>query len=126
MGTTKHLGRHLLRLLAGLSLVVGLVLVLAPAAQAQDDLPPICEDYPDLDVCNPEPQPPEPPDDGDDGDGDVGPAGAGGGGDGDGSLPFTGYPMTDLLLLLLALLVAGLTIRALIAARERLQARSAP
>ncbi len=48
---------------------------------------------------------------------------AGGDGTASGELPFTGYPMTPLLLLLLALLAAGLLLRAYLAVRTRLQAR---
>lgn len=44
-----------------------------------------------------------------------------------GKLPFTGYPLTPLLLLLLILVLAGLTIRAYLAIRERLgERRSGP
>ena len=43
-----------------------------------------------------------------------------------GQLPFTGYPVTPLILLLAALLAAGAMIRAYIAARDRLLARHAP
>ena len=68
-------------------------------------------------------------------DGDAGPTGGtgsssddlpafGSGGDGTGTgaggeLPFTGYPLTFLILLLLILLAAGLTIRAYVAVRDR-------
>jgi hypothetical protein len=51
-----------------------------------------------------------------------GPTAGPGGGTG-GELPFTGYPLTPLLLILLLLLLAGLLIRAYLAARERWQLR---
>jgi hypothetical protein len=48
-------------------------------------------------------------------------------GDGDGSLPFTGYPMTPLILFVLALLATGLAMRGFVTIRERIRARgSAP
>ena len=40
-----------------------------------------------------------------------------------GELPFTGYPLTPLILLLLILLAAGLTLRAYVALRDRLRGR---
>jgi hypothetical protein len=40
-----------------------------------------------------------------------------------GTLPFTGYPINALILLLLVLLASGLTIRAYVAIRNRLRAR---
>ena len=42
-------------------------------------------------------------------------------GEGGGSLPFTGYPLTPLVLVVLLLLVAGLTLRLVVWARERRQ-----
>ena len=42
-----------------------------------------------------------------------------------GELPFTGYPLTPLLLLLLLLLAAGLAIRAYLAVRGRMRSRHA-
>jgi hypothetical protein len=101
--------------------MLGLLLLASAPAQAQG-LPPICEDYPDLEICE------DDDDDGgqDDDDDDVGPGGTGSGGaggdgdgDGNGSLPFTGYPLTGLILLLLILLAAGLALRAGGALRER-------
>ena len=44
-------------------------------------------------------------------------------GEADGTLPFTGYPLTPLLLLLLVLLATGLTIRAYLAIRDRVRER---
>lgn len=41
-----------------------------------------------------------------------------------GALPFTGYRLTPVILLFLALLVAGLTVRAYVAIRDRAQARA--
>lgn len=91
-------------------------------AQAQQ--PAICEDYPDLPVCD-EGDDGNNPDDEDDNDEDQGPT-TGGGGDADGSLPFTGYPITDLLLLLAALLATGLAIRAYLAIRQRAGGEARP
>ncbi len=53
-----------------------------------------------------------------------GPSAAAGGAGARGALPFTGYPLTPVILLLLALLVAGLTVRAYVAIRDRAQARA--
>jgi hypothetical protein len=101
------------------------------AATTANAKPAICDEYPDLPVCadtaggGP----------GDDdvgsetasgtatpvsGGGDSGSTGAGGTGSG-GELPFTGYPLTPLLLLLLLLLAIGLAIRAGIAINDRLR-----
>lgn len=55
-----------------------------------------------------------------------GAASAGAPGGSDGTLPFTGYPITPLALILLTLLLAGLTLRAYLAIRERLRGRSTP
>jgi hypothetical protein len=57
---------------------------------------------------------------------DLDEAGTGGAsGETSGELPFTGYPLTSLILLLLVLLALGLAVRAYLAARDRLRARSA-
>ena len=97
--------------------LIGVIAFQAAPASAQSQ-PPICEDYPDLDVCN---EPGGGGGDNPDGDDGAGPGvGSGGSGDGDGSLPFTGYPLTGLILLLLALLALGLAIRGAVAIRERL------
>lgn len=110
-------------LLAVLALLLGLSLSLLGPPTASAQLPAVCEQYPDLPGCV------DPDDDGDandENDEDAGPAaGAGGpsGGDGDGSLPFTGYPLTSLILLLLALLAIGLAIRLSLAIRGRLATR---
>ena len=86
-------------------------------AQAGAQLPAACEQYPDLPQCIDD-------DGGGDDNGDGGDLGPGDGdGTGDlntaGSLPFTGYPMSAIVLLMLALLLAGIAIRAYTAARER-------
>jgi hypothetical protein len=109
-----------LRLL-GAGLLVALVLAIAAApASAQG----ICDQYPNSPGCG------------------QGPGGGGGNnnddengndenvsptanlGDGDGNLPFTGYPVTPLVLLLLALLATGLATRGYAAVRERRTASS--
>ena len=43
-----------------------------------------------------------------------------------GGLPFTGYPMTAILLLMLALLVMGLFLRSVLAVRDRRSTGSPP
>ncbi len=99
-----------------LALACGFGLIQANTASAQ--LPAICEQYPDLDICI------GPTDNAQD-DGDFGPgAGNGGNGDSNGTLPFTGYPMNALMLLLVALLAAGLGTRGYVAVRERAQRNS--
>lgn len=108
-------------LVAALGLFAALVIAAVAPSLAEAGTPAICDDYPDLPICD------EGPGGGGGGDDDGGPGGddggagptAGGDGDGDGSLPFTGYPITDLLLLLALLLVAGLAIRAYLAIRDR-------
>lgn len=107
--------------LRALALLVPLLavsaLVFAATASAQD--PDICEQYPNLPQCT------EPDDDG--GDDDQAGAGAGGGGGGvpganaglGGELPFTGYPLSPLLLACLALLAAGVALRTGMAIQER-------
>ena len=109
------------------ALAVAAVLLLPQAAQAQ--LPAICDQYPDLPQCE------EGGGGGGGGDenpsGDEGPGGGSGNlpsGEADagaqGDLPFTGYPMTAILLLMLALLVMGLIIRSVVAIRDRRSAGS--
>ena len=92
--------------------------------------PPICDEYPDLPQCEEDVnQPPEEPRDDDepDEDEDAAPVGpSGDAGDGDGELPFTGYPLTSLMLLLLALLAIGLAIRSYLAIRDRLRSGNRP
>ena len=102
--------------LASACLLAGLVLLLLPPSQASAGVPAICEEYPNLPQCE---------EGGGGGGGNEDPdedaGGAGPTGDADGELPFTGYPLTSLLLLLLALLVAGLTLRAYLAIRGRVR-----
>lgn len=98
-------------------LVACFLLIPTGSAFAQGDgLPAICDEYPNLPECQPLPEPPdeEPTDEG--------PSANNNGGDrdGDGNLPFTGYPLNGLILLLLVLVASGIAIRAGIAARERL------
>jgi len=97
--------------------LAALSLSLAFSSQASAQLPAACEQYPDLDICI------DPTVDDGEND-DVGPGAgndANGTGDGDDTLPFTGYPLTSLILLLLALLITGLTVRAYIGVRDRLR-----
>lgn len=94
--------------------------------------PPICSEYPDLPQCeegggnggeNPNPPQEEPDDEGGAGGGPgAGPTGDAGGGE----LPFTGYPLTSLMLLLLILLATGLAIRSYLAVRDRLRSGHSP
>jgi hypothetical protein len=96
----------------------------ATADPASAQQAPICAEYPGLPQC-------EGPTAGggdtqgsESGGGANALAGSGGAtGEADGTLPFTGYPLTPLLLLLLLLLVTGLTIRAYLAIRDRVRAR---
>jgi len=98
-----------------------LAILVASAPQASAQLPSICDQYPDLPQC----QGPT----GTTGTtgptgttGTTGPVGPTAGVDAGatGALPFTGYPVTALILLLLILLLTGLAIRGYLAARDRL------
>jgi hypothetical protein len=106
--------------------LLGAVLSFAWAAPASAQQPAICQQYPQLPICV---GPGGGGDEDDDDDGDPGAFTAGGasaGGDGDGNLPFTGFPITDLILLLVALLLAGLGIRAAQALRQRFGSAASP
>ena len=92
------------------------MLVAAPSASAQQ--PAICDRYPNLPQCQGPTGVEGPTDDAGPTDDGVNP-GPAGTGDAAGDLPFTGYPMTFLILILLALLLLGLAIRAYLAARDR-------
>lgn len=96
----------------------------APSPASAQGLPDICEQYPDRSICiGPVEQ------GGPDDPSDQGPSSAGdnnGSGNGDGSLPFTGYPLTGIILLLLILLAAGLAIRGYLAIRDRLGSDRTP
>jgi hypothetical protein len=107
--------------------------IAAVAADRASAEPAICSEYPGLSQCE------QPATGGGDTGGGPNPAdgggaqspipGAGGasaaaGGGASGALPFTGYPLTPAILLLLALLVAGLAIRGYVALRERTPAQA--
>ncbi|MDQ3730100.1 MAG: hypothetical protein M3355_11005 [Actinomycetota bacterium] len=126
--TINHL--RLTIALAAATLLAALAWVaVAQPGTAHAQLPGICDQYPDRPECQ------DDDDDGDEGDGpdDDGGEGptAGAGGDGpsadagagSGELPFTGYPLSPLLLLLLLLLTVGLAIRAYLAIRQKLSDR---
>jgi hypothetical protein len=118
--TIHKLGRKHFFLLFGVIALFSASLLLLGATSADAQTPAACEEY-EVPPCG---DGDGDGDDDDDGDGDdVGPGstgGASGDGDGDGALPFTGYPLTGLILLFLILLLLGLTIRAGVALRERL------
>lgn len=104
-------------------LVIAAMLSVAGPAQAQ--LPGICQQYPDDPSCQ---QPDHGGDVGPTGGSDSSPSGLGpstGGGNpngtanSSGSLPFTGYPLSPLILLALFLLLAGLVARGIVEARNR-------
>jgi len=133
-------------------MLAGIVAVLLAFAAPASALPAICDEYPDLPVCSANtggggdgsgddvgsaeaaggPDIPVGSDTtggGNDTGSDTGSTGsagsansAGGTGSG-GELPFTGYPLTTLLLLMLLLLALGLTIRAGVAIHDRLGGR---
>jgi hypothetical protein len=101
------------------------------AATTAGAKPAVCDEYPDLPVCadNAGGGPSDEDVGSDDasgtatpvsGSGDGSSGGVGGTGSG-GELPFTGYPLTPLLLLLLLLLAIGLAVRAGIAINDRLR-----
>lgn len=95
---------------------VALGLSLAPPAGAQT--PAICDQYPNLPICSGGGGGGNDSDDTDDA--DAGTAGAAGtAGTAGGSLPFTGYPLTGLMLLLVGLLAAGAATRGYLAIRDR-------
>lgn len=84
----------------------------APSAASAQGLPSICDEYPNLPICE------EPTG------GHHNPAGpTADQGVAQGELPFTGYPLTPLILLLLLLLLLGLALRAYVEARDRIRAR---
>lgn len=144
MGNRKELSQNMQRL--GISntrsVVVGLALLVASMflwaafapGTASAQLPDICEQYDDPEICigaideadeddggntGPDGNGFDPDGDGNgDGNGD-----RDGSGDADGELPFTGYPLTALILLLLVLLAIGLTIRSGTALRDKLARR---
>jgi len=132
--------------------MTGMVAVLLAFAAPASALPAICDEYPDLPVCSEStggggdgsgddvgsaeasggPDIPVGSDTtgGDNGSGaDTGSTGSGssassaGGTGSGGELPFTGYPLTTLLLLMLLLLALGLAIRAGVAIHDRLGGR---
>lgn len=93
-----------------IAILLALVALAVAAAPANAQLPDICDQYPNLPVC-------QAPDDADD-EVPAGPTGEPGDREG-GTLPFTGYPLTPLILLALLLLLLALLIRAYAEVRER-------
>jgi len=107
--------------LVALSALAALATVHAAPASAQ--LPAVCQQYPNLPQCD-DPiviEEPEAPPGGATTPGAPGTAPTAAAAPG--TLPFTGYPITPLLLLLLVLLIAGLTLRAYLAVRDRVGQR---
>jgi hypothetical protein len=109
---------------SGLIATLALSALAAPSASAQGPGSEFCDEYPSAPGCETGPT-------GDTGDagetGDAGTSGmpdagptAGIGAPGGSELPFTGYPLTALILLLLILLLLGLAIRAYLAVRDRI------
>lgn len=116
-----------------LAFVLAGALALTPSLAAAQSLPPICQQYPDLPQCQPDVLPPTSPDpedeadDEDEGEQQAGVPPAGGPSATSpvsGELPFTGYPLTSLVLVLGILLLAGLSLRAYLALRGRVSARN--
>jgi hypothetical protein len=103
---------------AALFAALGLGLIATERASAQGPGSEFCEEYPSIPGCETGPT------------GDTGPTGTtgttgiqaptAGSVDAGGTLPFTGYPLTALILLLLILLLIGLAIRAYLAVRDRI------
>ena len=120
-GKSRNLpGGSYIRLLPILGLLVGM-LALASPAQAQ--LPSICEEYPDDPSCDVDPTgfdvPPVT---------DLGPEGLGGSdnlGNGNGELPFTGYPVSPLILFAILLLLLGVAARVIAHVSRRAREQSA-
>jgi hypothetical protein len=117
---SKSRGHSLLRLLPVLGLLVAM---LALAAPAQAQLPSICAEYPDDPECEVAPTgfdvPPVT---------DLGPEGLGGGdnlGTGDGTLPFTGYPVSPLILFAILLLLLGIAARLIAHVSHRFREQNA-
>lgn len=119
-------------LLVALGLALAISAVVADQASAQGSV--FCDQYPNDPDCDDDGGGPDddggggPDDDGNqgpggDGDGPVSGDGLGGGNDG-GNLPFTGYPLSPLIIMLLILLAVGLTLRGYTAVRDRLGSRT--
>jgi hypothetical protein len=92
----------------------------APSAASAQGLPAICDEYPNLPICVE-----DQPGDGNQPTGDEGAGPTADRGVAKGELPFTGYPLTPLILLLLLLLLLGMAIRAYVEIRDRRRARTA-
>lgn len=110
-------------LLLALGLAVVASSVGADQASAQDSS--FCEQYPNDPSCDDD----DNDNDNDNNDDDSGPGSGPLSGDdlngtGGGSLPFTGYPLSPLVILLLILLASGLAIRGYTAVRDRLATRN--
>lgn len=115
-------GGSYLRLLPILGFLIGM---LALAAPAQAQLPSICDEYPDDPSCEVAPTgfdvPPGT---------DVGPQNLGdgnniGSGNGNGELPFTGYPISPLILFAILLLLLGIAARLIAHVSHRIRERGA-
>jgi hypothetical protein len=99
------------------ALLASLWLIQMAPAPALAQAPAICDQYPNLPQCE------EDEGDEDEDDENQGPGAGSGDGpsapDAAGALPFTGYPLTALILFMLALLAVGVATRAYLALRTR-------
>src|SRR5688500_76223 len=94
------------------ALLVGMFVFAAVPATAAAQTPAICYEYPNLPECEDEDE-----DEDDGGPGGPGAGGPSGEANAGGELPFTGYPLNPLILILLLLLALGLATRIYLAVR---------
>ena len=120
-------GAHLNRMrtivlagVAGLFFALGLTAVLAPSAGAQSPGSDFCQEYPNVPGCDTGPTDEGGSNPNDNGTTPVSGEGPTASADTGDELPFTGYPLTALILLLIVLLLVGLSIRGYLAIRARL------
>ena len=99
-----------------IALLVGMFAFAVVPATAAAQSPAICDEYPNLPECVEDDR-----NDRDDDNGGPGAAGPSGEANAGGELPFTGYPLNPLILILLVLLALGLATRMYVAIRDRFQ-----